>query len=210
MHYYILSGLGADERVFGRLKFPKPYTHLYWIMNRPTESLSMYAKRMAKPIVDPENSVLIGLSFGGIMAQEVAAQLNIPKLVLINTVKNRREIPWYLRVVGNLGLHKLFPFLYTRPNLEIANYLFGLQNREEKHLMYTIIKETEEDYLKWAVDKILKWYGVNHQAKVMQIHARNDRIFPIRNIQADKIISGGHFAVYSRANEAQKALALIL
>jgi pimeloyl-ACP methyl ester carboxylesterase len=197
VHYYILSGLGADEKVFEKLQFPEPYTHLKWLKNKPTESLSLYAKRMAKRIEDPKNAVLIGLSFGGIVAQEIAAQLAIPQIILLNTVKHRKEIPWYMRFAGNVGLHRLLPMLYTRPNMDVANYFFGIKSREEKLLMQQLMKGMDTAHIEWAVDKILKWRGVNHGAKVVHIHSRNDKIFPLRFVQADIVIPGGHFAVFN-------------
>jgi len=44
---YILSGLGADQRVFSRIKFPENHTHLSWIENKSDENLQSYVARMA-------------------------------------------------------------------------------------------------------------------------------------------------------------------
>jgi esterase/lipase len=48
--------------------------------------LDDYAKRIAKKI-KRENPVLIGVSFGGILVQEMAKHINTRKVIIISSVK---------------------------------------------------------------------------------------------------------------------------
>lgn len=68
---YCVSGLGADERVFQKLKFQgyQP-VHICWVEPNLEESIAEYAKRLTIQIKS-ERPILIGLSFGGIMAVEI-------------------------------------------------------------------------------------------------------------------------------------------
>jgi esterase/lipase len=78
---YILSGLGADERVFKKLDFTNyQVTFIQWEQTIGL-SLKEYATLQLKQIKEP-NPILIGLSFGGIIAIEIAQQISVKKLYL--------------------------------------------------------------------------------------------------------------------------------
>ncbi|MCP9751582.1 alpha/beta hydrolase, partial [Ferruginibacter sp. HRS2-29] len=86
---YLFSGLGADERVFKYLKFPGHHiVHIKWITALRNEPLAAYAKRLLEQ-VSTEHPILIGLSFGGIMAIEVSKLIPTEKVIIIASVKNR-------------------------------------------------------------------------------------------------------------------------
>ena len=68
---YFVPGLAAGGEIFKNIRFPKE-THevfiLEWLLPTSSEeSLSAYAKRMAARVVK-KNAVLVGVSFGGVMA----------------------------------------------------------------------------------------------------------------------------------------------
>lgn len=158
-HYYILSGLGADHRVFARIDFPENHTHLPWIENQPNESLSDYSFRLAKGI-HHENPILIGLSFGGIIAQEIAAILPVKELILISTIKSRCEKPWYFELAAKLNFVSLMPrFLLAKPNILVA-YAFSLSNKDERDVLDSCFENTTTDHLRWAMNKIIRWKGI--------------------------------------------------
>lgn len=67
---YLVSGLGADERVFVNIKIPhSEIIHLRWEIPLRNESISNYAKRLINQIDLTHNVILIGVSFGGLIAQ---------------------------------------------------------------------------------------------------------------------------------------------
>ena len=93
---YCVSGLGADERVFQKLKLEgyQPI-HIRWVEPENKESITDYAKRLTEQIKSDE-PILIGLSFGGIIAIEIAKQINTKKVILISSTKNQQEVPFLL------------------------------------------------------------------------------------------------------------------
>lgn len=106
---YIFSGLGADERVFQRLDFSGfSVTFIKWIIPQDKETIENYASRLLDQI-KTKKATLIGLSFGGIMAVEVAKQIEVEKVILIASTKTKKEIPFYYRFAGLLGLQKILP-----------------------------------------------------------------------------------------------------
>src|SRR6185312_11284822 len=96
-HIYVISGFGADERVFSKLDFGDNDVHfIQWQVPEKDETLASYAERLAKEIVYP-NPILIGLSFGGMMAIEIAKLIPIEKVILISSIRDRYELPLLMK-----------------------------------------------------------------------------------------------------------------
>ena len=109
MIIYFISGLGADRRVFQKLKLPEGFTAQYidWIKPFEDESLEAYSKRMATAIDTSKPFVLVGLSMGGMVSIEIA-KFTQPKLViLISSIKSIDELPWYYKLGGTFQLDKI-------------------------------------------------------------------------------------------------------
>src|SRR5436190_18262313 len=120
---FIFSGLGADERVFKYLEFPGcKTTFIKWAVPIENETLQEYAKRLTEQIT-LEKPVLIGLSFGGIVATEVSKLIDTEKLILIASAKTFKEIPFYFRIAGKLNLHKLLPANSLKQQSVVSNWL---------------------------------------------------------------------------------------
>jgi esterase/lipase len=104
---YIFSGLGADERVFKHLVFDG-YEPIFikWIIPIKNEQMEDYAKRLTNQILT-NKPILVGLSFGGIMAIEVSKIIEPEKIILLATAKTINEIPLYYRIAGFLRLNQL-------------------------------------------------------------------------------------------------------
>jgi hypothetical protein len=136
------------------------------------------------------------------MAIEVAKQMNIQKVFLIASVKNKTELPFYFRLVGKLKLNKIFPVtLLKQPNF-LAFWLFGASSKFEKKLLSNILKQTNTTFLYWAIDKIVNWENEYYLKNMVHIHGNNDKIFPIKNIvNAITIKDGGHFMTLTKPIE---------
>ena len=135
---YIFSGLGADERVFQKLDFSGyNVTFIEWETPQQNETIENYATRLL-PQIKTDKPILIGLSFGGIMAVEVAKQINTEKIILVASAKTKSEIPFYYRWAGKLGLHDLLPSKLLKQSNFITNWFFGTTSAFEQQLLKTI------------------------------------------------------------------------
>ncbi len=67
MNIYLLSGLGADKRVFSNLSFSNKYVvnHIEWIMPDHNEGLNAYARRLSKHFDTSKPFILIGFHLEG-------------------------------------------------------------------------------------------------------------------------------------------------
>ena len=94
-HIYLMPGLGANSLIFEYLEFPKEKycIHLLdWIMPIKNETLKDYCIRFSNEIKH-ENVILIGVSFGGVIVQELSRLISIKKLIIISSIKNNKELP---------------------------------------------------------------------------------------------------------------------
>lgn len=199
---YIFSGLGADERVFQKLDFTgySP-TFIKWIPPQDQETIENYATRLLEQI-PTKHPALIGLSFGGIIAIEVAKQIETKKVILIASAKTRSEIPFYYRLAGKLGLHKLLPAKLLKQSNVLSNWLFGTSSSFDKDLLKVILKDTDPAFLKWAIDKVVTWKNETQIKNIKHIHGTADRILPYRFIKSDyQVNGGGHFMTLNKAEE---------
>jgi pimeloyl-ACP methyl ester carboxylesterase len=145
---YFLSGLGADERVLQDLDFSGyETTFIKWVQPLENEAIEEYAKRLIEQI-NTKNPIVIGLSFGGIMAVEIGKLIETEKIILIASAKTKFEIPLYYRFAGKLGLHKLLPTaILKKPNI-ISNWFFGTESTKDKALLASILRDTDPIFLK--------------------------------------------------------------
>ncbi len=208
---YLFSGLGVDERVFRNLDLHDYDTvHIRWIIPQKNEAIEEYAKRISQQI-KTENPILIGLSFGGMMAIEVAKIIDTEKIILISSAKIKTEIPWYFRLAGTTRIHRVLPdFILTRSNA-MLNWFFGVQSPEEKLLLKTILLESDPDFNRWGIDKIVTWRNTFIPGNLTHIHGTSDRILPFRYVESDFMIErGGHFMTLNKATEISVILKKLL
>ncbi|MEL6719958.1 MAG: hypothetical protein AAFO82_21980, partial [Bacteroidota bacterium] len=95
MKLHFIPGLGFDDRIFQKLELPDfECTYLHWIdpLNKQ-EPLEQYAQRLSKQIkIDTQPTILIGHSLGGILSLEISKFLPIQKVVLISSIRSRKEL----------------------------------------------------------------------------------------------------------------------
>jgi pimeloyl-ACP methyl ester carboxylesterase len=208
---YAFSGLGADETVFEKLKFPGyAMTFIQWIQPLKNETMAAYASRLLVQITTPE-PVLIGLSFGGMIAIEVARQIDTKQLILIASAKTKSEIPFYYRWAGKIGLHLLLPASLLKQPGFFPNWLFGVENKEEKEILNVILRKTDPIFLRWALHQLVCWTNEHIPEKFVQIHGTRDRLLPYRFVDCTHTIpQGGHFMTLNKSEELNMWLSAML
>lgn len=199
---YVFSGLGADERVFQNMDFGNnDVQFIAWITPNKTETIESYAARI-KLQIRIENPILIGLSFGGMIAIEVAKQIETKQLILIASAKNKFEIPIVYRLAGILKLDKFVPISWLKSVNRLTYWFFGAHSNDEKKLLKAILKDTDPDFLQWAIGQIVRWKNQQIISNVIHIHGTNDKILPYRRIDSPvKIDDGGHLMTLNKSKE---------
>lgn len=210
MKAYFISGLGADQRAFRQIALPSQYevVHLNWVPPLPKECIVQYARRFAQRIDPSEKFILVGLSFGGLLATELSKIIRPERLILISSAATRRELPLLYRLFGNLRMDKLFPFKMMKKPGKLSNWLFGPMDAEVRSLMHSTIQETDLSFLKWAVGEIIRWKNGERPDNLLQIHGSKDKLFWPSRSNAPIIMSGGgHLCLHSHAGVINQLLA---
>lgn len=211
---YCISGLGADHRIFAKLDVPGvDFLPLSWLEPLWHEDIGAYANRMREPIRE-DRPVLLGVSFGGMMAIEIAKSIPHATVILVSSVGARNQLPWWMRLGGYLHIDRLSPAgaikrgpLLTR----IENYMLGVESEEEAVLAGEFREHIDRGYLNWSIGAILRWRNEWMPASFYPIHGGEDHIFPLRRVHPTYIIrDGGHFMIYNRAAQISRLLEGIL
>ena len=210
-HIYCISGLGADERVFSKFKFPGYKIHfIKWITPEKNESIESYAKKLTKQILHAE-PILIGLSFGGIMCIEIARQVPTEMIIIISSIKTNEELPLWMRISGKLRLNLLLPMRSYKLFESIEDYNLGVTTDSEKAMVREYRKNVDIEYSNWAVNAILNWKNKKAPKNLYHIHGNKDRIFSIKKIKPDYTIqNGGHMMIVNKSLEVNKCILSIL
>lgn len=204
---YIFSGLGADERVFQLLDFSGfSTTFVKWIVPQDKETIEQYATRLLDQITTTKPT-LIGLSFGGLIAVEVAKQIDTEKVILIASAKTKNEIPFYYRFAGQLKIHRLLPTRLLKSSNFVTNWFFGTSSTFDKQLLKQILMDTDPTFLKWAIDKVARWTNQTQTKNLFHIHGTSDRILPLSFLKCNYTIkNGGHLMTLNKADELNQIL----
>ena len=209
---YVFSGLGADERVFKFLDWGVDNQPIFikWIEPLKNEPLKDYVLRLSSQIESP-NPILVGMSFGGILAVELSKQIDTNKVILISSIKTKAELPFYYRILGFLNVPKWFPLSFLLKGNQIIYNFFGIKNRTEKMLLKNILRDTPISFLKWALQRTANWKNTTIPSNLIHIHGGADHILPYRFVKADITIEkGGHFLIVNKAKELSRILKDIL
>jgi len=208
---YILSGLGADERVFRHLDFKDlDVTFIQWIKPLANETITRYTQRINEQITS-KNPILIGLSFGGIIATELAKIIPVEQLILISSLKTRAEIPFIYRLAGKLYLHRLIPYSFLKKDHALNRWLFGVIRKNDRELFKRVLADTDIDFLKWAINIIVTWKNTYLHSQLQHIHGTKDKLLPFKNaVKAIAIENGGHLMVLDKAKQVSEVLHQII
>jgi len=207
---YFVSGLGADERVFQFLDLPGiEKVHIHWIPTTKDESLGIYCKKLTAQIFTTINSGIVGVSFGGIVVQEIAKMLDFEKVIIISSVKSIKEFTWHFRLLQWLRMDRWIP--EDRKAIAKTHWLtekmFGVKNEKERKILKQILDDLDPVFLKWAVDAMMEWNQIVAPSGIIHIHGDADKVFSIKKIKGCiTITNGGHLMLLSKAKEISRII----
>jgi len=186
----LLSGMGADERLFRYQKAAFPNLIVpSWVEPNTNESLSDYAERLAR-LADPGVPCFVGgASFGGIVALEMVPHLQAMACFLIGSIRSPDELPWQIRMVRPLSC------LTTDQCAHIAALCLRLSKPSLPDRAYRRLgryAEPSANFLRWATLAVLAWKPQRSgTTPVYHIHGELDRTLPVRLTTPDVIVRGG-------------------
>ena len=203
---FLIPGLGADHRNYpGPWKELSDCTFLEWPEYHGKASMPEVARFMAEAWRLPQGAILVGSSFGGMLACELAKFLPLHALVLVAATTARENFTATARMrlltqVLSLRLTQLL-FRCAKPMLE---KFWGRSPTPVTRAVLDSIQMfsvCQAGFYRNMFPAISTWEGfAGHHTKLIRIHGRQDTvILPPPN--ADLFLEGGHLIVMTHARE---------
>ncbi|MES2265748.1 MAG: alpha/beta hydrolase [Bacteroidota bacterium] len=211
---YLISGLGADSRLFKNIKLPPGYepTLVDWFIPKPDDTLTTYAQGVVKQYGIKDYSIVIGVSLGGMLSVEIAKQVNLQKVILISSIKTDSEAPWYFKFFRNLPVYYAIPGKLLTHLGFLVRPMFGRMISDDLALFKSMLRKSSPVFMKWAMRAVLYWRNDVEISNLYHIIGDKDLVFPYQNIKnPTAVIKGGtHIMVFDKADEINALLAGIL
>lgn len=183
----MLPGLGADARLFApqTAAFPGSVVPA-WIAPRPREPIGDYAARFAETIDRRVPYALVGFSFGGLVALEIARRTADPALrpaavVLISGLRSAAAVSRAFKVqqaIGTLVPPAVAKAVIAGPLASAFAWRDGL-SREQAGWLSAMARDIDVAFLFWAARACARWDcdGVC-PVPVHHVHGRRDPVIP--------------------------------
>lgn len=176
---YLMPGMAAKPSIFERIKLPNDQFSVYWLewlIPEEQESLEHYAKRMIQNIKHP-NPVLLGVSFGGVLVQEMSKYMKVRKLIVVSSVQSRHELPKRMKLAKFVKAYKFVP-TGLLSNLDvIKKYAHSAAVSKRIDLYKTYLGFNDKRYLDWAIKEMLLWEQEEPIADTIYINGDKDAVF---------------------------------
>ncbi len=201
-HVYFVPGMAANAKIFEYIKLPEAdfeVHYLEWEIPLEKESLEAYALRITKKVTH-ENPILLGVSFGGILVQEMSRFISTKKVVVVSSVLHEKEFPYRMKFAKRTKAYKLVPTHLFSDVEKLVKYALGETVKGRAELYKKYLSVSDEKYLTWAIEQIVNWKQTQKLTNIVQIHGDKDKIFPIKNIKGNVIHvkNGTHIMIINK------------
>jgi pimeloyl-ACP methyl ester carboxylesterase len=204
----LFPGLGADPRMFNGMKrrFGDDLECPDWLMPGAEESFDAYARRWAKALEpapgDERPLFLGGVSFGGMVALQIACHLRPRAVILIGSCRSRRAKPPRWQTAKRVG--ELIPKpMFGRRVFALAGLWVATLDRLDaphRSLLIRMAADTDPKLLRWSGYACADWtFDPDEIAgfpTVHQIHGRHDAIIPLNPGDPDTVVEDGRHIVH--------------
>ncbi|MDR0229536.1 MAG: alpha/beta hydrolase [Flavobacteriaceae bacterium] len=212
---YFIPGMCSNSAIFERVHLNPDLFDCYyleWLPTNPSESLNNYVDRMAKEIRH-ENPVLIGVSFGGIIAQELSKKIIVRQTIIISSARSNKEYPPLYKFAKYTGAYKLLPTgNITKLIKQFVRITTNSSKQDRMELYDRYITIRDKEYIDWCIREIVNWTPSADFTNTIQIQGTKDELFPFKYVKnAIPIPKGTHtmiFLKYKWFNENLEKLIL--
>ena len=201
IHVYLMPGMSANSLIFEKIKFPKNFElhKLDWISPNIDESMENYAERLSEKIVH-KNPVLIGVSFGGILVQEISKIIKVNKLIIISSIKCNKEMPSHMKFGKITKSYKLLPVKWINDFESLISFVLGPKIKKRVDLYRKYLSVRDENYLSWSLREMIEWKQSKPLKNIIHIHGTKDLVFPTLYIKNFiEVPRGDHAMILKRA-----------
>ena len=168
------------------------------------EKITNYSKRLSRLIVH-ENPILIGVSFGGLIVQELSKIINTRKVFIISSIKTNKESSVSMKFAKKTKSYKLLPVNWLDDFENLIAFVFGPRIKRRVDLYRKYLSVRDKNYLEWSISTIVNWEQEKPIENVVHIHGTRDLIFPVINLKNYiPVEKGDHAIILKRADWLNK------
>jgi len=206
--FILIPGMGADERLF---ETQRTYGFDFEVprmpIPEPNDDMIRYAARVRDLLALDGPCVIGGVSFGGMLACELAALCQTRCVLLIASCPRPTAIPRYYRVAELVS--RFIPDVLIRRRCIAGSRLLA-KLESLNHQQYRLIRDMSIDvpvlFLRRVGRMILRWDGCpSPSCPRYHIHGQLDRVIPLKGNQPDEIVpDGGHLINLTHAEQVNR------
>lgn len=192
-HFY--PGMGATGAMYsGRWRDVDNSEFHDWPKYTGESSISELACKLIEVHRIQKGDTVVGTSLGGIVACEIANQIELKRLILIGSAVSKKEISGLLRL--------LHPLVDLAP-LEFIRFSAGSLPSD----LSAMFSESEPEFIRRMCKAVFQWEGLKADVELLRIHGKHDKVIPLPVGTPDPI-EGGHLIVMTHAEECVSRMRL--
>jgi pimeloyl-ACP methyl ester carboxylesterase len=209
---FLISGMGADERLFRNLDLSGfESIPVIWIEPQAHDTLADYAAKLIKQFNICAGDNVIGVSLGGMMATEIAKQVVLNQVILISSIKTPAEAPAYYHFFKVVPIYKLISGEFIIKASFLFKPVTGKMAGIHAELFYSMLKNTSPKFLKWSIGASLNWDNSVILPNLTHLIGDADKVFNYKKISNAIVIKGGdHMMVFNHAKDINPIIREVL
>lgn len=207
MVIYAIPGLGTTEKLYANtLINGVEIIVLEWPIPEKNDTMQSYAHKFLTQINIEKPFCLLGVSFGGMLCTELSHIITPQKVFLISTSKSRKELPWFIRLMKHLPIHRIISEKHHRKMAYQGRWIVGFGSAYIPEFL-GMVNSMNENYFKYCISIIATWKGKQPPKNSIHIHGDADRLLMYKNVKSDyTIVNGGHAMIVFQAEEINKII----
>ena len=207
MTIYAIPGLGTTEKLYVNTKIKGvEIIVLNWPTPEKNDTMESYARKFLPQINTNIPFCLLGVSFGGMICTELSKIISPKKIFLISSCKSRKELPWFIKTLKYIPLHRLISENQHRKMAYKGRWIIGFGKAYIPEFL-GMVNSMTKNYFKYCINIIVNWNNTTLQKNTIHIHGDNDILLWYKFVKPDYTISrGSHAMVVFQADEINKII----
>lgn len=207
MLIYAIPGLGTTDKLFVNTKIKGvEIIVLDWPTPEKSDTMKSYARKFLPQINASAPFCLLGVSFGGMLCTELSKIISPQKTFLVSTCKSRNELPWFIKTLKHLPLHKIVSEKQHRKMAYQGRWIIGFGKAYIPEFL-GMVNSMTQNYFKYCINIIASWDRKEEPDDVIHIHGTNDKLLWYKYVKSHySIQEGSHAMIVFRAEEINKII----